>query len=305
MNSPDLIQTIILKCETEIANGHAHPAQAGTLADEILALIDKAGAETAVLPREFGAGFARFKFDRPIVCLDLETSSAEMDKAAIIEFAGVKIWPDGTRESLEMLVDPGFQVTPEIEELTGISNAELIRAQPFGSHALEIITFIRDCYVTGYNIRNFDAPLLSEHLASAGHAWKIKQSEILDSMEIFFKMEPRNLTGAVLKYTGRDHEGAHRAMPDVEATLGVLDGQLAIYQGLPDDIDTLIQVTKKDDRLDLSGNIILIDGKACFGFGKHKGKPCASNLNYCKWMIDQRTFPRNTMDIIEAIYRHA
>ncbi len=123
-------------------------------------------------------------------------------------------------------------------------------------------------------------------------------------MEIFFKMEPRTLTGAAKLYAGKDHADAHRAMPDVEITIEVMDGQLAMYPDLPEEIGALIKETRRDARLDLSGNIVLIDGRACFGFGKHKGKDCAGQRGYMKWVLDN-AFPNNTKAVVEEILKNS
>lgn len=310
MNNRDALQTILLKCEAEIANGHQRPASAGTLADEILSIIDAAGKETVALPRTFGKGLARLERDRPLVVLDLETTSADIDQAKIIEIAAVKINVDGSREVFNTLVNPGFDISPEVAELTGIKNEDLEAALPFSHYAPALLEFLSCCDVGGFNIRNFDAPVLYEEFYALGHIWEIKQSEIIDAMEIFFKMEPRSLSGAVSFYLDGDHSGAHRALPDVEATISVLDAQLAKYQGLPDDLQALIAETKRDNRIDMAGKFIFHNGVPCFGFGKHgpaDGKeptPCHEQIGYIKWMLDQR-FPNNTKEIAEAILKQA
>lgn len=309
MNNNEILQAIILKCEAEIANPSAgKPASAGTLADEILVIIDKGGEETKVLARK-GAGLARLKRDKPIVILDLETSSAEKATAAIIEIAMVKIHPDGTRETFQALINPGFDISDEIAELTHITNDDLQGALPFGHYAEQVVAFIGDGYLCGFNLRNFDAPVLYENLYRVGINWMFPQDRIVDAMEIFHLMEPRSLAGAVRHYLAGDHSNAHRALPDVEATIDVLDAQLSRYdEDLPDDIETLILATKRDNRLDMAGMIILHDGVPCFGFGKHGpqgGKaptPCHLQRGYLKWMLEQGDFTNNTKMIVQTIY---
>jgi DNA polymerase-3 subunit epsilon len=304
MNTNDLIQAITLKCETEIANPNGRTAAAGTFADEVLAMIESAGEATAILPRQ---GLARLRRQRPLVVLDLETTSAQIDQARIIEIAALKIHPDGARESFVTLINPGFDISAEIEELTGIKNEDLEGALPFSHYAEALMDFLRECDLCGFNFRNFDAPVLWEEFYATGRSWPIHQDEILDVMEIFHKMEPRSLTGAISFYCGENHAGAHRALADVEATLKVLDAQLGKYQGLPDDLPTLICETTRDTRLDMAGKIILHNGVPCFGFGKHGpegGKeptPCQAQRGYLKWMIEQGSFPGNTKMVVQAL----
>ncbi len=304
MNNLDLLQAIVLKCETELANPKGE-VLAGTLADEILVLIEK---ETAAQAARLQRGLARLKRRRPLIILDLETTSAQIDQARIIEIAAVKVYPDGRQERFETLINPGFDISEEITKITSITNDDLASAPPFSSQASALFEFLAESDVCGYNLRSFDSPILWEEFYAVGLAWEIKQDEILDVMEIFFKMEPRTLTGAVAFYTGLDHSNAHRALPDVMATLGVLDAQMEKYEALPDDIQDLIQETRRDNRLDMAGKIILnADGVPCFGFGKHGpegGKvpaPCHSQRGYLKWMIESGTFPGNTKLIVQEL----
>lgn len=307
MNSNEVLQAIIFRCESELSGCGGTATSGGALADEILAIIDKGGTATAVLPRK-GAGLARLQRSLPIVFCDLESSSAKASEASIIEIAMVKIHPDGEREVFQTLINPGFDISDEIAELTHITNDDLQVALPLEHYADAIMEFIGDGYFCGFNLRNFDASLLFEALYRIGEVWSISQDKILDVMEIFHRMEPRTLAGAVRHYLGGDHEDAHRAMPDVEATIDVLDAQLVRYQGLPEDIDTLISETKRDTRLDMAGKIIIHNGEPCFNFGKwgpEGGKeptPCRMQRGYLKWMLEEGDFPNNTKMVVQSIY---
>jgi DNA polymerase-3 subunit epsilon len=314
MNNNDLIQAITLRCETEIANpgkkSKAAMIASGILADEILAMIEKAGTATTILPRTLGQGLARLVRSRPLVIFDLETTSAQLDQARIIEIAAIKIHLDGSREIFHALINPGFDISAEIEELTSISNEELEVALPFAHYAPALLAFLVGCDVGGYNARNFDVPVLWDEFDREGLFWGVRQEEIVDAMEIFFKMEPRSLTGAVSHYLEADHSGAHRALPDAEATINVLDAQLAKYQDLPDDLGDLITETKRDSRIDMAGKFIIHNGVACFGFGKHgpevgrEPTACHTQRGYLKWMMAQQ-FPRHTLMIAESLYNES
>lgn len=307
MSHQELIDAIIERCRTK--NG-CEP-------EEILALIAEAGAPTAILERQdnptlkLDAGpnlLVQALGGRSLVMLDLETTSAQIDHARIIEVAAIKIYPDGRREAFETLVNPGFEIDPEIEELTGITNEELSEAMDFAHYADELLAFLHGSIISGFNVRNFDAPILWEEFHRAGRRWPVAQEHILDVMEIFHKAEPRSLTGAVRFYLGKDHEGAHRAAADAEATLEVLEAMLKKYQSLPQDVPDLIAETRRDNRIDMAGKIAYnAEGVACFNFGKHGpegGKtpaPCTSQRHYLRWMLDQGTFPANTLDVVRQL----
>lgn len=299
MNNKDLIQSILLACEKEAGDPFSSD-QLRDFANTIIGMVADDGAVTVMLPRE--DGISQLKFEKPLIILDLETSDKEIDKAYIIEFAAIKIYPDGNKENLAMLINPGFDISSEIEDLTHIKNEDLEGALDLRHYAEAIRDFIGEGYVCGYNVRNFDGPVLVESLARIGMHIQIQQENILDVMEMFFKVQPRNLAAAVTKYAGRGHTDAHRAMPDVVACHDVLVGMLATHPELPANVQDLVAATRKDFRLDMAGYIAInADGVPCFTFGKHKDQPCASQRGYLKWMISQGSFPENTKAVVDAI----
>ena len=54
----------------------------------------------------------------------------------------------------------------------------------------------------------------------------------IDAMDIFHKMEPRDLKAAYTKYCGKLFTAAHSSASDVRATVEVLDSQIAYYLSL-------------------------------------------------------------------------
>jgi DNA polymerase-3 subunit epsilon len=302
MSPQETLDAVVAKC-TKLREDARHGWE---LADAILVMIAEAGAPTAILPRE--SRLLKALGNRPLVMLDLETSSADTTQARIIEVAAIKIWPDGRRETFETLINPGFDIEDKITEITGITNADLADAMDFAHYAPELAAFVADAWLSGFNFRNFDGPVLWEEFYRAGIRWQVPQDDIIDVMEVFHKAEPRSLTGAVRFYLGKDHEGAHRAEADAQATLDVLDAMLDKYQGLPDDIPGIIAETRRDRRIDMAGKIALnADGVPVFNFGKHGpegGKTpatCASQRGYLRWMLDQGTFPANTLEVVQKL----
>ncbi len=307
MNQSDLLQAIVLLCEAEgTLDGEGEEEKFGRrcMAKEILEVIEASRAEEK-WKADKSLGLAGLVMSRPLVTTDLETTAKEVGEARIIEFAAVKIHPDGRRETLEFLIHPGFEISAEIEELTGITNADLVGALPFLDYAEAIWNFLAGADFMGYGGRNYDAPVLWEEFNRIGWNWEIRQEEILDPLEIFQEAEPRSLTGAARFYLGADHEGAHRAMPDVEMTLRVLNAQLLRYQSLPASVEELILATKRDRRVDMAGKIALNDeGVPCFTFGDStKGKPVTSNANFANWMLG-KNFPEQTKRVVRLLLGH-
>jgi DNA polymerase III subunit epsilon len=127
---------------------------------------------------------------------------------------------------------------------------------------------------------------------------------ILDVLEIFHTYEKRDLAAAVRFYCGRDHENAHSAGADVEATAEVLDAMLARYEDLPRSAAELHQHFHDPNSVDSSGCFVRSAGQVRFAFGKHRGESldavARAKPDYLKWMLAQDFF-----DDTKAVVRQA
>ncbi len=66
-----------------------------------------------------------------IVAFDLETTGLDPKSDAIIEIAMVRFDENGTVEEFSSLVNPGVSISEEVENITGISNADVADAPGF------------------------------------------------------------------------------------------------------------------------------------------------------------------------------
>src|SRR5690606_31547559 len=113
--------------------------------------------------------------------------------------------------------------------------------------------FFRGCDLAGYNILNFDVPLLWEEFYRAGIHWDVRDTLILDVANIFKKAQPRTLSAAVRFYLGGEHAGAHNALADVIATANVLQAQLVQHAELTGKTrEEIASYSAMDDRVDLA-----------------------------------------------------
>lgn len=238
---------------------------------------------------------------KPLAFIDLETTGVKTHADRIIEVAVLKIHPDGSRERFQSLVNPGMVLDQKIEELTGIKTADIIDAPPFMQVAPKLLEFIAGCWLCGFGVEFFDAPMPEEEFSRAGFPWEISVDQILDTCNIFKKKEPRNLTAAVKLYVGKELEGAHRAMVDAEASAEVFYGQLKMYSDMPRTMPELVKEFSNPGRVDLAGKLCRNeDGVICFAFGKHKDLPVADHFDYIHWML-KGAFPTGTKRILRQI----
>ncbi len=109
----------------------------------------------------------------------------------------------------------------------------MVKDKPlFNQLAKGFLSYISGCDIAGFNILDFDAPLLLEEFDRAGLVWDYSTARFFDSFRIFREKEKRDLTAAVKFYTGEDHGKAHDAGEDVKMTAAVFYAQLKRYPDL-------------------------------------------------------------------------
>jgi len=210
---------------------------------------------------------------RPLVFFDLETTGLDAKSARIIEISVAKHLPDGTVESKTRRFNPGMPIPAEATEVHGITDADVAHEPEFKLLAPGLSTYLTDCDLAGYNLIRYDLPVLEAEFRRAEVPFSLKNRAVLDVMQIFYRKEPRDLAGACRFYLGREHEGAHSAEADVTATANVLKAMMARYGDLPSTLPELCEHLTDPSKLDLAGNLVLLNGKPHLNFGKHAGKP--------------------------------
>lgn len=166
---------------------------------------------------------------RPLVVLDLETTGTWVEKDKIIEIAMVKCSPGGETASYAKKVNPGISIPDAVVQLTGITNEQVRNAPPFRDIAREVLDFMEQADLGGFNADRFDLPLLEREMAEAGQRLEWKSRGVYDAQKVYHLNEKRDLTAAYKFYCGKDLVNAHSALADTEATLEILAAQLQRY----------------------------------------------------------------------------
>lgn len=275
----------------------------------------------------------KLKLQRPLIVFDLETTGLDLVKDRIIQISYIKVFPDGHEERHNYVVNPGRPIPPEVEELTGITNATVADKPSFKQLAPRLNADFTGCDFAGFNSNHFDIPLLAEEFLRVGIDFDFAKCRLIDAQTIFHKMERRNLAAAYKFYCGREMEedfAAHRADQDTEATYRVLMGELDKYspdnepdgeRQLQNDVGFLAQFSKQNNNVDFAGRIVWAemkgsDGKPVldangqpklvetFNFGKHKGETVVSVLRYdpgyFSWVLGG-DFTYNTKQVLTRI----
>ena len=172
------------------------------------------------------------KYDR-LVLFDTETTGLLFSRDEIIEFAAIVVErvdgaPKVIREYDELIaLSPGGFVPPKIQELTGISTADLReRGLPKTRVARDIAVKIRgNTLLLAYNA-HFDLSFLFYFLLRHGDATILRGKDKLDLLTVYRDRRPypHKLANAIDAYglTGKV-QNSHRAVDDVLATLAVME----------------------------------------------------------------------------------
>lgn len=229
---------------------------------------------------------------RPLIFFDIESTGLDPMNDRIVELAAIKLHPDGTTEEKCKRFNPLMKIPKEATDVHGITDEDVKDEPPFYKVARGdrgIAAFFKGCDLSGFNIVNFDIPLLKKELERADESLDLSQVHVIDAMSIFKTKEPRNLEAAVKFYCAKEHEEAHSAMGDVRATIAVLMAQLERYDDLPSTPEAIDIALRPPDAVDRQGKLRWLDGEVAVGFGKNKGRTlrylAREDPNYIRWMI--------------------
>lgn len=245
------------------------------------------------------------KLERPLVFFDLETTGLKIATARVIEISLLKVYPDGTEESLTQLINPEIPIPEESTAIHGIDDHNVADKPLFKEFAQVLNDFISNCDLSGFNIKRFDLPILEVEFRRAGIKFSRKNRYIVDSQHIYHKMEPRDLRAAYQRYCGKNLEDCHSAETDTRAAQEVLDSQIKMHPDLPKDtagLHIFCYQSGEENWIDLTGRLILNEGEVVLSFGKHKGEQLKlvvrDDLDYLTWLIHQPGFPIDVQEIV-------
>ena len=154
-----------------------------------------------------------------VVVIDFETTGFSPAKGArATEVAAVRLIGDEIVDSFQSLMNTGTSIPPQIESLTGITNAMVRSAPPATRVMRQLAAFINGSPLVAHNAR-FDQTFLEAELdllrLSAGmrFACTIKLAKRIYPRAPSYKLE------ALLEYADVPHQdNFHRALSDAMAT---------------------------------------------------------------------------------------
>ena len=253
--------------------------------------------------------------ERPLLFFDIESTGLSIVSDSIVELSFVKVFPDNHHEVKTWRVCPwdysaGKQksIDPGASQVNGIKDEDVANEPKFIEIAPEVVEWLKDSDLAGYNSTKFDLPMLAEEIervrtycesriknakTSADKKEKAQKTlaaididlhakQMIDVQTIYHYMEPRNLKASYRYYSdGEDFENKNSAEADTLATYEVLKGELEMYQqpdkfhdcALKNSVEFLSGVGGRPRTVDYAGRLILgKNNEPTISFGQHKGR---------------------------------
>lgn len=244
---------------------------------------------------------------RPLLFFDIESTGLNIPTDGIIELSFVKVFPGGEQRIKTWRVLPWdyvgrkqIHINPEAGRVNGIRDEQLVNCPKFYEIVDEVLEWLSDCDLAGFNSTKFDLPMLAEEIERVRVYMKkpievdLHSKVMVDVQNIYHKMEPRNLAAAYRFYCGgQDFDNAHAAEADTLATYEVLKGQIEMYKDSPEvknDVDALARSFGARKTVDYAGRLLYNEGgEPIISFGKHKGRSAKdiyqSEPSYYDWIF--------------------
>ena len=242
---------------------------------------------------------------KPLSFFDLETTGVNVAEDRIVEISIIRLNTNGKEQVFTRLVNPDVPIPVEATAVHGITDERVASEPVFRQLASEVINFIGDSDLVGFNCLKFDVPLLMEEFLRNGFDFDMHNRKVIDVQNIFHKMEQRTLVAAYRFYCGKQLEDAHSAEADNRATMEVLMAQVEKYDELENNVNFLHDFSRRGSSVDFAGHIVGdSNGIPVFNFGKFKGRPVIEILkqqpSYYGWMMEAQ-FPSYTKKVLTEL----
>ena len=161
--------------------------------------------------------------------VDLETTSAFVGYADIIEISAVKVRNNKIVDEFSTLVNPHCHIPEEATAINHITDEMVADAPDLEDIFSAFLTFVGSDVIVGYNNASFDMNVLYDSsLEITGFPFTNDYIDLLHSARRCLELENHKLE-TVSKYYKLDTEGEHRALKDCYLTKECYDKLYADY----------------------------------------------------------------------------
>jgi len=247
------------------------------------------------------------KISRPLIVFDLETTGTWIEKDKIVEIGMIKLMPDGTTQNYVRRINPGMPIPANVIRIINITDDDLKDAPSFKDVAKEILDFIGDSDLGGFNIQRFDLLVLEREFFEASFSFRWRDRDIYDAQKVYHIHEKRDLMAAYRLYCNKELTNAHSALGDAEATVEIFNAQIKKYGAEEKGIESLkdFEYERSSAYFDKGRKFSWWNGELYPTFGKYAKKKHIKNIvkndrPYLKWILS-----KDFSDEIKAMIKKA
>lgn len=236
-----------------------------------------------------------------LLAFDIEATGLDPYEDRILELAAIRVEDDAL--VFHAFFDPERPIPPDSTEVHGITDEDVTGCPSFASCAEAIQKLVDGAVLVGFVSRRYDTLLLDAELRRAGRSGlDLATVREIDLYRVWREAEPRDLGTAVRRFLGREHQMAHRAVPDTTILPPLLREMARVFGYTAED---MIQLSRPDWEVDRSGKFRFDEetGQVLFNFGRHRGQPVRLNDEYLEWMLGA-DFPPDTKATIQLLRRN-
>lgn len=248
--------------------------------------------EETVRPKETGMNMLAF---------DIEATGLDPYEDRILELAVIRVEDDAL--VFHAFFDPERAIPADSTAVHGITADDVAGCPTFRSCAEAIQRLVDGAVLVGFVSRRYDTLLLDAELRRAGRAGlDLGTVREIDLHRVWREAEPRDLGTAVKRFLDRDHDMAHKAVPDTAVLPPLLREMARVFGYTAED---MIRLSRPDWEVDRSAKFRLDaeTGEVLFNFGRHRGQPVRLNDEYLEWMLSA-SFPPDTKAAIRLLRRN-
>lgn len=159
--------------------------------------------------------------NRPIACIDVETTGTSPQHDRITEIGVVEIDPDGSVREWSTLLNPETRIPPFIEKLTGISNAMVADAPHFVEIADELQQRLAGRIFVAHNVR-FDHAFIKNEFKRIERDFR---TDTLCTVRLSRRLYPqyfKHNLDSLIQRLGLTMDDRHRALADARVLAAFL-----------------------------------------------------------------------------------
>lgn len=245
-----------------------------------------------------------------LIAYDVETTGLSTQNDFIIQLSCIKVNKEDFAEidRRDWYIKPAhaYKIHPSATEAHGLTKEFIEKnGKTIKEIADDFLSFIDDCDFLTYNGNTFDIQFLYKDFNMFGYDLKLEERKFYDAYAMECTFRPRTLSFIYHDYTGKDLDGAHNAIKDVEATIEVFKKQQEIYGKSWEELDDMTE----NNLLTPDGSIrrpSAISDQIVFARGKYKDcefmEIYRKDQNYIKWFMEN-VASKYTKNVLREYYK--